>query len=112
MTEPRDTADFLFGKEDAERLIDALSKMAHRDHLPKRQWGLLLSIFAAAAGHVEVSGDETEGTFSGIKVDGGVIEDPEGENVEALREQLQKAYMPGPPPTSIVSMVSPPPPGG
>ena len=126
MTETPDTADFRFNREDFEELIDAVSRMAVSNHLPKEQWGLLLSIFAAAAGHVEVSGDETEGTFSGIKVDGGVITDPGNKTVRELREQLQKAHMPakrpGAPLGSMVSppktgpgkgfMVSPPPPGG
>jgi hypothetical protein len=107
MTETPSATDFQFTYEDFEGLIDALSKMAIG--LPKGQWGLLLSIFAAAAGHVEVSEAKPEGKFSGVRVkDGKVIEDPRGKEVRALREQLQKAYMPGRPPNSIGFMVSPP----
>jgi hypothetical protein len=73
--------------------------MAVRYRLPKEQWGLLLSIFAAAADHVEVAEGDTEGTISGVGIQGGgVIEDPEGEEVETLRNQLRNAYMPATPP--------------
>ena len=54
---------------DVEGLIDALSKMARK--LPPEQWGLLLSILAAAGGTVEVGARKTRGKFSGIKVEGG-----------------------------------------
>ena len=107
MTETPGTDDIRFTNEDFDGLINALSGMAVR--LPKGQWGLLLAIFAAAAGHVEVSEAKPEGVFSGVKVkDGKVIKDPEGKGVEALREQLQKAYMACKPPDSIGFMVSPP----
>jgi hypothetical protein len=114
MTETPDTADFHFNKEDFEELTDAVSRMAVSDHLPKEQWGLLLSIFAAAARSVKVEAEDgTEGQFPGVKVDGGVITDPENKTVRELREQLQKAHMPANPPgASIGFMVSPPPPGG
>jgi hypothetical protein len=108
MTETRDTTDFRFTSEDVEELIDALSRMVVSDHLPKEQWGLLLSIFAAAAPSVEVE-DETEGKFSGVKVEGGVIEDPKNKEVKELRKQLQKAYMPAKEPGApLGDMVSPP----
>ncbi len=108
MTEMPEMKNFPFTNRDIEGLIDALSKMAVDAHLPKGQWGLLLAIFAAAANHVEISANKTQGKFSGIKVDGGVIDDPKDKGVEELRKQLQNAYMPGRPPTSIVSMVTPP----
>lgn len=108
MTETRDTTDFRFTSEDVEELIDALSRMAVSDHLPKGQWGLLLSIFAAAARSVDVE-DETEGKFSGVKVEGGVIEDPRNKEVKELREQLRNARMPANPPgTPLKDMISPP----
>ena len=127
MTETPDTADFRFNREDFEELIDAVSRMAVSNHLPKEQWGLLLSIFAAATSSVKVEAEDgTEGQFPGVKVDGGVITDPGNKTVRELREQLQKAHMPakrpGAPLGSMVSppktgpgkgfMVSPPPPGG
>jgi hypothetical protein len=112
MTETPDTADFSFTHRDVDGLIGALSRMAVR--LPKGEWGLLLSIFAAAAPNVDIGEDKTKGTFSGVKVVGGVIEDPKDKRVEALREQLQNAHMPAKPPGApLGDMVSPPqtPPG-
>ena len=107
MTEASDPADVPFTEEDFEKRIDALSKMAHR--LTKGQWGILLSIFAAAAGNVNVDQDGTGWSFSGIEVDGGVIEDPRHKEVETLRRQLLKARMPAKPPgNSFGDMVSPP----
>jgi hypothetical protein len=99
MTETPGTNSFQFTRTDVEELTLALSEMAVRNHLPKEQWGLLLSIFAAAADHVEVGVGDTEGTFSEVGVQGaGVIEDPEGEDVETLRNQLRNAYLPATPP--------------
>ena len=107
--ETPDTVDFSFTNGDVEGLIDTLSKMAVR--LPKGEWGLLLSIFAAAAGTVDIGEDKTKGTFSGVEVPGGVIEDPKDKRVEALREQLQNAHMSAKPPGAPLGfMVSPPPP--
>jgi hypothetical protein len=107
MTETPDTADFSFTNRDVEGLIDALSRMAVK--LPKEEWGLLLSIFAAAAVTLEVGEDGTEGRFSEVKVVGGVIEDPKDKRVVALREQLQKAHMPAKPPGApLGDMISPP----
>jgi hypothetical protein len=99
-----------FTHRDVEELTLALSKMAVHNHLPREQRDLLLSIFAAAKGHVEVGEDDTKGTISGAGVKrGGVIEGPEGKEVEALRNQLLNAYMPGGPPTGgSQAMVSPP----
>ena len=116
--------DFPITNRDVVGLINALSKMA--GNLTKGQWGLLLSILAAAAGNVEVSENKTMGKFSGVQVDGGVVTSPRNKDVKELREQLQKAHMPakqpGAPLGSMVSppktgpgkgfMVSPPPPGG
>ena len=109
MTETPGTNSFQFTRRDVEELTLALSEMAVRSHLPKEQWGLLLSIFAAAADHVEVGEGDTEGTFSEVGVQGGgVIEDPEGEDVETLRNQLRNAYMPARPPhRPFGDMVSP-----
>ena len=67
--------DFPITNRDVVGLIDALSKMAGK--LTRGQWGLLLSILAAAAGNVKVSESKTEGTFSGVQVDGGVVTLPE-----------------------------------
>jgi len=107
MTEIPDTANFSFTNRDVEGLIDALSRMAVK--LPKGEWGLLLSVFAAAAGNVDIGEDKTKGTFSGVKVAGGVIEDPKDKGVKALREQLQRAHMPAKPPSApLGDMVSPP----
>ena len=71
MTETPDTADFRFNREDFEELIDAVSRMAVSNHLPKEQWGLLLSIFAAATSSVKVEAED--GTEKRIKVDGKLI---------------------------------------
>lgn len=109
MTEKPETVDFSFNKQDAMGLIDVLSGVAGK--LTRRQWGLLLSIFAAAADHVEVSPKETRtrGKISGVKVDGGVITDPRNREVEELRKQLLKAYMPARPRHGgFGDMVSPP----
>jgi hypothetical protein len=117
MTETSETSDFSFSGRDFEELIRALSNMA--GELSKEQWGLLLSIFAAAASNVEVavSKNERRGKFSGVKIDGGVvITDPKDKGIEELRKQLQKAYVPGNPPgtppnMSLGDMVTPPKPG-
>ena len=112
MTETPDTVNFSFTNRDVDGLIGALSRMAVK--LPKGEWGLLLSIFAAAAPNVDIGEDNTKGTFSGVKVVGGVIEDPKDKRVEALRKQLQNAHMPAKPPGApLGDMVSPPqtPPG-
>jgi hypothetical protein len=107
MTEASDAPEFRFTREDFDELTDAVSRMAVSDHLPKGQWGLLLSIFAAAARSVEVE-NETEGKFPGVKVDG-VIEDPRNKEVKALREQLRGAHMPGNDPSGpLGAMVQPP----
>jgi hypothetical protein len=87
------TKSFPVTNSDVEGLIDALSKMARK--LPPEQWGLLLSILAAAGGTVEVGARKTRGKFSGIKVEGGVITDPTDRKVIELRNQLRKAHMPG-----------------
>ena len=102
-----ETKDFPITNRDVVGLINALSEMAGK--LTRGQWGLLLSILAAAAGNVEVGEDTTKGTFSGVKVDGGVITSPRNKNVQELRKQLQKAYMPAKPPGApLGSMVTPP----
>lgn len=107
MTGTPETTDFRFSSEDLEELTDALSRMAVRDHLPKEQWSLLLSIFAAAAGSVKVE-DATEGKFPGVKVDGGVTGNPRDKEVKTLREQLRKACMPANPPGKpLKDMISP-----
>ncbi len=99
MTETPDTTKSPFSTGYVEELTYALSKMAVHDHLPREQWSLLLAIFTAAAGRVEVSGDETEGTSSAAEGEGGrVNEEPENKEIEALRNQLLKAYTPGPAP--------------
>jgi hypothetical protein len=109
MTETPATANIPFTRRDVEELTRTLSEMAVRDHLPKRQWILLLSIFAAAAGPVDAAEGATEGKFPGVGVQGGeVIEDPEGKEVEILRNQLRNAYMPASPPhRPFGDMVSP-----
>ena len=94
--EMTDTNDFSFTSGDLEKLLEELSKIAVK--LPKGQWGLLLSIFAAAAGGFKISQNqagEKEGTFSGVKVNDGVINDPQGKNSRELSDQLRGAYIPG-----------------
>jgi hypothetical protein len=107
MTQPSDTADFRFTGKDVDKLTKALSEIAHL--MSKEEWGLLLSIFAAAADNVELDKNK-EGMFPGVTVDGGVIEDPKDKGVEALRKQLEKAYMPANKPRGgpLRDMVSPP----
>ncbi len=107
MTETPDTDDVSFTSRDVTGLIRVLSNMA--GELTRGQRGLLLSIFAAAAGNVEVSEDKTRGKFSGIKIDGGGITDPGNKKIADLRRQLQKAYMPGKPPGAPLNdMIVPP----
>jgi hypothetical protein len=99
MTETPGTANIPFTRRDVEELTRTLSEMAVRNHLPKKQWSLLLSIFAAAASNVAADEGATVGTFPGVGVQGGeVIEDPEGKEFEILRNQLRNAYMPATPP--------------
>jgi hypothetical protein len=107
MTETPDTEDFSFTSRDVTGLIRVLSSMA--GELTRGQWGLLVSIFATAAGNVEVGEDKTRGKFSGIKIDGGAITDPRNKKIADLRKQLQKAYMPGKPPGAPLNdMITPP----
>jgi len=106
-----DTNDFSFTSGDVKELTNALCEIAV--NLPKEQWGLLLSIFAAAAGGFEISQNRKQGTFSGVKVrvDDGVIDDPEGKTADELCAQLRGAYMPGRPATrrvDHVGMITPP----
>jgi hypothetical protein len=115
MTEAPRPVGFEFTGDDFEELIDAVSRMAVSDHLPKEQWGLLLAIFAAAAGSV-VQVNKTKGRLPPVDVYGGVIKDTKDEEVVALRRQLREAHMPAakPPGQSFGDMVSPqkPPPRG
>lgn len=109
MTETPDTSDISFSHRDVEGLITALSKMAGQGQLTRGQWGLLLSIFAAAAGDVEVGEDKTKGTFSGVKIDGGAITYPRNKDVKELRNQLRRAHMPAKRPGApLQSMIVPP----
>lgn len=102
-----ETEDFLITYGDVEGLIDTLSEIA--DKLPRGQWGLLLSIFAASPSNLEVGDDKTRGTFSGIKIDGGVITYPRNKKVEELRRQLREAHMPGKSPSGpFKDMIIPP----
>ncbi len=108
MTETPDTGDFSFERTDVEGLIDILSKTAPK--LTEGQWGLLVSLFAIAAGNVELDDNDTsKGTFSGVKVDGGAITSPKNKEVEELRRQLQQAHMPAKlPGAPLGDMVTPP----
>lgn len=107
MAEKHDRTDFAFTSKVFDGLIEALCKMAD-DGLPEEEWSLLLSVFAAAAGKLEVE-NETEGRFSGVMVDGGKIGNPTGKGIEVLRGQLQTARMPAyPPGMPPRDMVSPP----
>jgi hypothetical protein len=106
-----ETKDFTITNRDVVGLINALSEMAVK--LTRGQWGLLLSILAAAAGNVEVGEDNTKGTFSGVgvKVDGGVITYPRNKDVKELRRQLRAAYMPAKEPGApLAAHIVPPPP--
>jgi hypothetical protein len=108
MTETPDTGDYSFERTDVEGLIDVLSKTAPK--LTEGQWGLLVSLFAIAAGNVKVDDNDTsKGMFPGVKVDGGMITAPKNKEVDELRRQLQKAHMPARPPGApLGDMVTPP----
>jgi hypothetical protein len=113
MTETPDTSDISFTKRDVDGLINALAKMAGQ--LTRGQWGLLLSIFAAAASNVELDEDKTKGTFPGVKIDGGMVTVPRNKTVVDLRKQLRAAHMPARKPgaplqTMIVPPIPSPPP--
>jgi hypothetical protein len=102
-----ETEDFTITNRDVEGLTRVLGQIA--DKLTKGEWGLLLSILAAAAGNVEVGEDTTKGTFSGVSVEGGVITEPRNKEIEELLEQLRKARMPAKPPGQTLGfMVTPP----
>jgi hypothetical protein len=112
MTEAPETSDISFSRRDIDGLTDALSKIAGQ--LTRRQWSLLVSIFAAAAGNLEIDDDDTsKGTFSGVKIDGNPITGPRQKDVKELRDQLRKAHMPAKPPGKPLGfMVTPPKPHG
>lgn len=112
MTEAPETSDISFTRRDIDGLTDALSKMAGQ--LTRRQWSLLLSIFAAAAGNLEIDDDDTsKGTFSGVRIDGNPITGPRQKDVKELRNQLRQAHMPAKPPGKPLGfMVTPPKTGG
>ena len=106
MTQKHDRTDFAFTSNVFDKLTDALSKMAH-DDLTVEEWSLLVSIFAASAGRLEV--ENKTGRFSGVKVDGEKLGDPKGKGIEVLRKQLETARMPANPPgTPLKDMISPP----
>jgi hypothetical protein len=105
------TEDFTITNRDVEGLIRVLGEMAEK--LTRGEWGLLLSILAAAAGNVEVGEDTTTGKFSGVSVGGEVITEPRNKEVEELLGQLRKAHMPAKPPGGpLLDMVTPARPGG
>jgi hypothetical protein len=110
MTETPDTGDFSFERTDVEGLITVLSKTA--PELTKGQWGLLVSLFALAAGNVKVDDNDTsKGTFPGVKVDGEAISAAKNKEVDELRKQLRNAHMPGREPGApLGDMIVPPPP--
>lgn len=111
MTEAPETSDISFSRRDIDGLTDALSKMASQ--LTRRQWSLLVSIFAAAAANLEIDDDTSKGTFSGVKIDGKPISGPKQKDVKELRDQLRKAHMPAKPPGKPLGfMVTPPKPHG
>ena len=106
--------DFSFTHKNIVDLTDKLSQYA-KGNLSDEEWGLLLAIFAAAADHVEVGPDPTQGTFSGIaiknletKVDTALeVRAPADEDVGMLLGQLRGAYIPGKPVTPILDCVTP-----
>ncbi len=101
------TEDFKITNRDVEGLIRVLGQIA--DKLTKGEWGLLLSILAAAANSVEVGADTTTGTFSGVSVEGKVITEPRNKQIEELLEQLRNAHMPAKQPGKTLGfMVTPP----
>jgi hypothetical protein len=107
---PPENTGISFRARDVDKLIDAVSQTA--PNLTSRQRDLLLSIFATAAGHVTAVGeDEKQGTIpkAGIK-DGGKVKYSKDKEIEALREQLLHAYIPGGPPggNPFRDMVQPP----
>jgi hypothetical protein len=103
-----DAEDFTITSRDVEGLIRILGAIA--DKLTRGEWGLLVSMFAAAPPHVVVDGkDTTKGTFAGVQTQGGVITEPRNKEVEDLLEQLRNARMSGEPPGQrFGDMVTPP----
>jgi hypothetical protein len=110
-----ETSDFSFTNRDIADLTGKLSKFAKAELLNDKDWGLLLAIFAAAADHVQVGQDPTQGTFSGIaiknlvtKVDTALeVRAPAVMDAGELLDQLRGAYIPGKPVTPIVDCVTP-----
>ena len=76
MSEPQ---DLLFTRDDILTLTEKLGEFAVEKNLNKGEWGLLLAVFAAAANHVEVGDDTSQGKFSGVKAKGKAptVNDPE-----------------------------------
>lgn len=103
-------ATFKFTWEELDVLTARLSSVA--TGLTKKEWGLLLAIFAAAADQVESGPDKKWGTLPAPEIDGDIekVEDPGESTAEELREQLLLSYVPGPPPPHhpIVFRVTPP----
>lgn len=103
------TKAFEITSKDVEGLITNLGAIAGK--LTRGEWGLLLSIFAAAASNVKVDKKETtKGTFSGVATHGVMITDPKRKDIEKLLNQLRKAHMPGNKGTGapLLDMVLPP----
>jgi hypothetical protein len=104
---PSPTEVFTITNRDVEGLIRVLGQIAEK--LTKGEWGLLLSILAAAANDVKVGKDTTNGTFPEVCVEGKVITEPRNQEIEVLLEQLRSARMPAKAPgQSLGSMVTPP----
>ncbi len=98
-------ADLEFTREDIEELTGKLNSVAGRHSATERD--LLLAIFATAATRAGNGPDTTTGTLPTARVNDNR---EKAHRPEDLRDQLLKAYIPGPPPSvSWWTKVTPPP---
>jgi hypothetical protein len=98
-----------FERGEVRDLIDHLSSLA--DDLSPNERKLLVAIFAAAADHVKIGRDKTEGTLTAVRFkDAEKVEAAGGRAVDKLRQQLREAYVPAEPTAPIIYRITPPPP--
>jgi hypothetical protein len=102
-------AEVTYTRAEIDRLTDKIGRFA-KEHLTKKEWDLLLAIFAAAADDVTAIEDPRRGTLPGVEIDDEVIvENPDESDAEQLRDQLLRAHTPGrvPPAKGVGESVTP-----
>lgn len=97
-----------FTTEDIDALTRHLGSCA--TGLTKKEWDLLLAIFAVAAGHVDSGEDNTSKQWSVRRTSGAVkeVEDPRKSTADDLCEQLRQARVPGKQDAPIIFLIKPP----